>query len=509
MEDEAKLAGPDLVRGVRLDDIPKGGTLVGHVNGKHVLLVRVGDEVFAVSPHCTHYHGPLADGLVVDATVRCPWHHACFDLRTGEALRAPALSPLACWEVEQRDGTIRVSHKRERAKPKPRGKGIGELGAIVIIGGGAAGFTAAEMLRRKGYQNRIVMLSSDNALPYDRPNLSKDYLAGTIPIKYMPLRDEGFYEENGIETRLGQAALEIDARAREVVLAGGESVPYDRLLLATGAEPVRLTIPGANQPHVHTLRSLADCQAIIEGAKTAGRAVVIGASFIGLEVAASLRARKLEVHVVAPDKRPMKRILGSDMGNFIRTLHEEHGVVFHLEGKAIAIDGKAVRLESGGTIEADLVVVGIDVRPRLELAEQAGLRIDRGVAVDQYLKTSAPGVFAAGDIARWPDPYSGENIRIEHWVVAERQGQAAALNMLGERAPFTQVPFFWSQHYDVPINYVGHADSWDEILVDGDVMSKDCLLRFKRHGRVAAVASIFRDLESLQAEVMMEREVAA
>jgi apoptosis-inducing factor 3 len=508
-EDKTKRNSVDFGQGISLDQLPDGGRLVGHVNGEDVLLVRSGDEIFAVSPNCTHYNGPLAEGLVVGDMVRCPWHHACFDLRTGEALRAPALSPIACWEIERRDGTIRVSHKRQVSKPKPRGTAVAEFEKIVIIGGGAAGFAAAEMLRRKGYPGSVVMLSSDDAPPYDRPNLSKDYLAGTIPFKYVPLRDESFYEENGIETHLGQAALEIDVRSREAILASGKKVPYDRLLLATGAEPVRLTIPGADQPHVHTLRSLADCQAIIEGAKAAGRAVVIGASFIGLEVAASLRARKLEVHVVAPDKLPMKRILGPDMGNFIRALHEEHGVNFHLENKAVAIDGKKVRLESGDTVEADLVVVGIGVRPRLELADKAGLRLDRGVAVDQYLETSAPGVFAAGDIARWPDPHSGESIRIEHWVVAERQGQAAALNMLGERAPFTQVPFFWSQHYDVPINYIGHAESWDEILIDGDVMSKDCLLRFKRHGRVAAVASIFRDLESLHAEVMMEHEVAA
>jgi len=508
-EEETKRNSADFAEGISLDQLPDGGRLVGHFNGEDVLLVRSGDEIFAVSPHCTHYNGPLAEGLVVGDTVRCPWHHACFDLRTGEALRAPALSPIACWEVELRDGTIRVSHKREQPKPTPRGKPVAEPDKIVIIGGGAAGFAAAEILRRKGYQRGIVMLSSDDALPYDRPNLSKDYLAGAIAFDFVPLRDEGFYEENGIETHLGQAALEIDVRAREVVFASGERLPYDKLLLATGAEPVRLTIPGADQPHVHTLRSLADCQAIIEGAKSAGRTVIIGASFIGLEVAASLRARKLEVHVVAPDKRPMERILGPDMGNFICTLHEEHGVNFHLENKAVAIDDKKVRLESGDTVEADLVVVGIGVRPRLELAERAGLRLDRGVAVDQYLETSEPGVFAAGDIARWPDPHSGENIRIEHWVVAERQGQAAALNMLGERAPFTQVPFFWSQHYDVPINYVGHAEAWEKILIDGDVMTKDCLLRFKRHGRVAAVASIFRDLESLQVEVMMEREVAA
>jgi NADPH-dependent 2,4-dienoyl-CoA reductase/sulfur reductase-like enzyme len=166
-------------------------------------------------------------------------------------------------------------------------------------------------------------------------------------------------------------------------------------------------------------------------------------------------------------------------------------------------------LEKGGTIGADLVVVGIGVRPRLELAEKAGLKLDRGIVVDRYLETSAPGVYAAGDIARWPDPHSGENIRVEHWVVAERQGQAAALNMLGHARPFTAVPFFWSQHYDVPINYVGHAEVWDEIVTEGDVMSKDCVLRFKRNGRVSAVASIFRDLESLEAEVLMEHATAA
>ena len=505
-DDKTKPTAPDLSHGISLDDLPDGQMLIGHVEGEEVLLVRVGEEVFAVSPHCTHYHGPLAEGLVVEAAIRCPWHHACFDLRTGDALRAPALDPIACWNVDQREGMIFVRGKR--TKPKPNGNAAGKPEKIVIIGGGAAGFSAADMLRRKGYQGSIVMLSSDDALPYDRPNLSKDYLAGTIPFKCVPLKDERYYRENNIETRLGQAALGFDIRASAVVLAGGNRITYDRLLLATGAEPVRLAVPGADQPHVHTLRSLADCQAIIEDAKSARRVVVIGASFIGLEVAAALRARKLEVHVVAPDKRPMERVLGPDMGRFIRTLHEEHGVIFHLEDRATAIDGLTVRLESGGTIEADLMVVGIGVRPRLGLAEKAGLKLDRGVVVDQYLETSTSGIYAAGDIARWPDPHTGENIRVEHWVVAERQGQAAALSMLGDRTPFTAVPFFWSQHYDVPINYVGHAEAWDEIAIDGDVMSKDCLLRFKRNGRVTAVASIYRDLESLEAEVMMERAPA-
>jgi apoptosis-inducing factor 3 len=507
-EGETKLTGPDLAKGIPFESLPDGQMLVGHANGKAVLLVRTAREIFAVSPHCTHYSGPLAEGLLISKTVRCPWHHACFDLRTGEALRAPALNPITCWEVAARDGWIKVGKKREQPQRRTHIEPVAKPERIVIVGGGAAGFAAAEMLRRVGYENSLVMLSSDAALPYDRPNLSKDYLAGAIPFDYVPLRDQSFYEENGIEIQPGKTVVELDLRAHKVLLSGGERVGYDRLLLATGAEPVRLTIPGADQLHVHTLRSLADSNAIIAAAKTSKQAVVVGASFIGLEVAASLRARKLEVHVVAPDKRPMERILGPDMGDFIRALHEEHGVIFHLETKPKAIDN-VVYLENGEMIEADLVVVGIGVRPRLELAKNAGLRVDRGIAVDKYLETSAQGIFAAGDIARWPDPHSGENIRVEHWVVAERQGQAAALNMLGERAPFDQVPFFWSQHYDVPINYVGHAETWNEIQIDGDVMKKDCTLRFKHNGRVTAVASIFRDLESLQAEAAMEREVPA
>ena len=510
MAQEETQPGPDLTLGIPLDQIPDGRTLLGHVGVEDVLVVRHGNEVFAVGAHCTHYHGPLADGLVIGDTVRCPWHHACFDLRTGEALEAPAMSPIACWAVERHDGKITVREKREQPKPKPRGKRAGRgPEKIVIVGGGAAGFAAAEMLRRQSYQGSIVMLSSDEALPYDRPNLSKDYLAGSIPFDYVPLQPESFYAENGIEVRLGQAALEIDPHAREVVIAGADKVAYDRLLLATGAEPLRLVVPGARQPHVQTLRSLADCHAIIERAQAGRLAVVIGASFIGLEVAAALRARKLDVHVVAPEKRPMERILGPQIGDFLRALHEEHGVVFHLEDAATGIDGRLVKLKSGSSLEADLVVVGIGVRPRVELADKAGLRLDRGVIVNQFLETSAPDIYAAGDIARWPDPHSGEAIRVEHWVVAERQGQTAALNMLGLGGPFTAVPFFWSQHYDIPINYVGHAERWDEIAIDGDVASRDCLLRFKRNGRVLAVASIFRDVENLQAEVTMEHAAAA
>lgn len=498
--------GPDLALGIALADLPDGGKLLGHRDGEPVLLVRRGAEIFAVAAACSHYGGPLVDGLIADDSVRCPWHHACFDLRTGEALRAPALSPLACWSVEQRGDQIFVGDKRKKPSPAAHESNAGvSPERIIIVGGGAAGFAAAERLRREQYQGAIVMISDDEALPVDRPNLSKDYLAGKAPEEWIPLRKEGFYAKNGIDLRLGTKVTDIDVRAREVVIADGTRVSFDRLLLATGAEPVRLTVPGADQPHVHTLRSLGDSRKIIARSAEARRAVVLGASFIGLEVAAALRSRGVEVHVVAPEERPMERVLGPQMGDFIRALHEENGVVFHLEDTATSIGASEVLLSSGGTLPADLVVAGIGVRPRVDLAERAGLATDRGVLVDAYLETSMPGIYAAGDIARWPDRHSGENIRVEHWVVAERQGAAAALNMLGRRKKFTDVPFFWSQHYDIPINYVGHAEKWDAIDVEGDIAARDCLLRLKRGGRVLAVVTIFRDTESLEAELTMEQ----
>ena len=500
--------GPDLTQGIGLAELADGGKLLGHVGDDQVLLVRRGSEVFAVGAKCTHYGGPLANGLVVDHTIRCPWHHACFDLRTGEALRAPALSPIASWSVEQRTDKIFVREKRAHSGPRPRVRTGETPEKIVIVGGGAAGFAAAQRLRLAEYGGSIVMLSDDSAAPVDRPNLSKDYLAGKAAEDWVPLRPDSFYAKNRIDLRLNTKVTAVDPRSRDVTLADGSKVTYDRLLLATGAEPVRLSIPGADQPHVRTLRTLADCRAIIELATTARRAVVIGAGFIGLEVAASLRARGIEVDVVVRRKRPMESVLGPQMGDFIRSLHEEHGVIFHLEDTASAIDGGQVRLTSGDTLEADLVVTGIGVTPRTGLAATAGLVVDRGVVVDSYLETSTPGIFAAGDIARCTDPYTGEAIRVEHWVVAERQGQTAALNMLGYRERYAAAPFFWSQHYDLRINYVGYAEKWDELDIDGDIAARDCRQSFKRGGRTLAVATIRRDIESLEAEATMEQDAA-
>jgi NADPH-dependent 2,4-dienoyl-CoA reductase/sulfur reductase-like enzyme/nitrite reductase/ring-hydroxylating ferredoxin subunit len=499
---------PDLTNGIPEDDLADGAMLVGQVGDETVLLARRGAEIFAIGATCTHYGGPLGEGLIVEDTVRCPWHHACFSLRTGEALAAPALNATSCWRTERRDGRIFVRDKISEAgrhMPATRRPTTGPSGHMVIIGGGAAGYAAAEMLRREGYRGRVTIVSDDAAVPYDRPNLSKDYLAGTAPEEWIPLRSPEFYVENGIELRLGTTATAIDVAGRRVMLGSGEELGFDKLLLTTGAEPIRLQLPGADLPHVRTLRSLADSRDLIARARKGSRAVVVGASFIGLEVAAALRHREVEVHVVAPEARPMEHVLGPELGDFVRQLHERHSVVFHLGHTVAAIEAGRVRLDDGGSIDADLVVVGIGVRPRLHLAQQAGLAIDRGVVVDEYLETSAHGVFAAGDIARWPDAYSGERLRIEHWVVAERQGQTAARNMLGQRERYAAVPFFWSQHYDVSIDYVGHAAAWDEIVQDGDPNAHDAALRFRQAGRTLAVATIFRGPESLLAEVAMER----
>jgi len=502
MNDAAK---PDFKNGVPLASIPEGEKLLGMVDDEEVLLVRRGAEFLAVGAHCTHYHGPLAEGLIVEDQVRCPWHHACFSLRTGEALRAPALDPVQCWRVEQTGDKIFIREKLAPAGPR-QALTSAHPASIVIVGGGAAGLAAADMLRREGYSGPLTMISADIAPPCDRPNLSKDYLAGTAPEDWIPLRPPDWYAERDIELVLNTRVSSLDTKQKKITTEDGTTREYGALLLATGADPIKLPLNGADPSQIYYLRSFADSKAIVAKTKAAKQAVVVGASFIGLEVAASLRARGLAVHVVAPEATPMEKTLGPEVGKFVRGLHEEHGVVFHLGQTVKQVDANKITLSGGQTIEADFIVVGVGVKPSIALAEEAGLKIDRGIIVDEYLQTTAPGVFAAGDIARWPDPHSGEQIRVEHWVVAERQGQTAAKNILGLRERFDAAPFFWSQHYDIPINYVGHAEKWDAIHIDGDVDKKDCIVRYEQNGRTLAVVTIFRDLESLKAELEMERQ---
>jgi NADPH-dependent 2,4-dienoyl-CoA reductase/sulfur reductase-like enzyme/nitrite reductase/ring-hydroxylating ferredoxin subunit len=495
----------DATQGIPVADLAND-IVQARVDGEDVLIVKRDTHVFAIGAHCTHYHGPLADGLVVGDTIRCPWHHACFALRTGEAVRAPAVDAVACWRVEQIGDRIFVREKLPA--PAPKAASAEELrlwpDSVVIIGGGGAGLAAADMLRREGYPRKLTMLSAEDVPPCDRPNLSKDYLAGKAPEDWIPLRSPDYYSNHEIELVLNRRVSALDLQARQVVIADGGTHSFGALLIATGAEPVRLAVEGADQPHVYCLRTLEDSKRIIARASSARRAVVVGASFIGLEVAASLHTRGLHVDVVAPEIRPMERTFGPEVGAFVQNLHESHGVTFHLGRTVARIEAERVTLSDGSTIDAEIVVVGIGVRPRLALAEQAHLTVDRGIVVNEYLETSAPGVFAAGDVARWPDPHSGERIRVEHWVVAERQGQTAARNILGRRERFDAVPFFWSQHYDVVLNYVGHAETWDSIDIDGRLEDHDCTINYRRRGRKVAVATVFRDRASLEAEAEME-----
>jgi NADPH-dependent 2,4-dienoyl-CoA reductase/sulfur reductase-like enzyme/nitrite reductase/ring-hydroxylating ferredoxin subunit len=496
----------DFRNGFPVRDLSDGGMTLGQVDGEDAVLVRRGDEFFAVSAFCTHYHGPLADGLIVKDTLRCPWHHACFSLRTGEALRVPALDPIACWRVEKVGDRVFVREKL--AQPGPRPAPANSPSSVVVVGGGAAGLAAADMLRREGYDGPLTMISADDSAPYDRPNLSKDFLAGTASDDWIPLRSPEFYASNKIELILNSRVVSLDLRLKRVQLENGKTYGYGALLLATGADPARLPIEGASDSQVHYLRTFADSRAIIARAASAKRVVVVGASFIGLEVAASLRSRQIDVHVVAPEKQPPERVLGPELGRLIRGVHEAHGVVFHLGETVSRMDGRAVRLSGGMTVDADFLVLGVGVRPSLALAEQAGLTIDRGIAANEYLETSVPGIFAAGDVVRWPDPHSGDRIRVEHWVVAQRQGQVAAKNILGRREKFNAVPFFWSQHYDVAINYIGHAERWDGVEIEGNLEAHGCAVSYKRGDRTLALATVSRDLESLRQEAAMESRVS-
>ena len=507
-DDQAQeLRGPDLKLGVDPGSLEDNSPLLGHFDGEAVILVRQGGNIFAVGATCTHYGGPLSDGLVVGQTIRCPWHHARFSLSTGEAEGAPALNPVTCFRVLNEDGKVRIDRKRDVtfqvACPKTPE-------SVVIIGAGAAGASCAEMLRKKGYSKPVALVGDEAPGPVDRPNLSKDFLAGKAPEDWIPLRTGDYYRSIDVELVTTDPAIRIDPAAREATLQSGRVLRYGTLLLATGAEPQSLSIDGARLPHVYRLRTLADSRAIIARAQQAQpqqakRCVVIGSSFIGLEVAASLRQRGLEVTVVGKDSLPLEKVLGPEFGMFIKKLHEENGVRFVLGSTPRAIHEDRVELDNGQTIEAGLVVLGVGVSPRTTLAKEAGLTIDNGIVVDRNLRTSAPDLYAAGDVARYPDPISGQNVRIEHWVLAERQGQAVARTMLGIGHAFRDTPFFWSQHYDVQISYVGHASSWSGFEIRGDLHGRNAAGVYRQHGRVVAVVTIGRDRLSLAAEAALER----
>ena len=492
MGGEPTLSGPDLQQGVPDADLREGVPLLGHAGGEAVVLVRDAGQVHALGATCTHYSGPLAEGRVFDGAIHCPWHHACFDLKTGRA-SGPALAPIPCFDVKLEGGKIRVGAKRTVKAPAAKGPS-----SVVIVGGGAAGVACAEALREDGYSGPITIVAGEGSDPVDRPNLSKDYLAGTAPEEWVFLRSGDALAERKITfirdraTAIGNMALE---------LSNGDTLPFGALLLATGAEPIRLPLDGASLPHVHTLRTLADSKAIAAASSANTNAVIIGASFIGLEAAASLRARGASVTVVGPESVPLARVLGDEVGQFVQRVHEGKGVAFRLGRKPVKITADKVVLDDGSELPATVVVMGVGVKPRTELAEAAGLKIDRGVVADEHLQ-AAPNIWVAGDIARYP--YGGELVRIEHWQVAVRHGQAVAHAMLGN-ATAPSVPFFWSQHHDVTLGYVGHAEKFDKPTIVGSLDARDAHVIYRTAGKVTAVVTIGRDQLSLDVEAAMAR----
>ncbi|HEU4974172.1 MAG TPA: FAD-dependent oxidoreductase [Baekduia sp.] len=361
----------------------------------------------------------------------------------------------------------------------------------VIVGAGLAGAKAAEELRRRGFGGRVVLAGAEPERPYERPPLTKDYLRGESERDKAYVHEPSFYAEHDIELLTDTTVTAIDPAAGRVTLDDGQELRYDRLLLATGAEPRRIPVPGADLEGVLYLRTLADCDALRERLDRGGRAVVVGAGWIGSEFAASARQRGLAVTVIDPLALPNERIFGPEIGGFYRDVHRRHGVDLALGEGVEAFEGDGagvarVRTDRGRSVECDFAVVGIGVVPRVDLARAAGLTIDNGIVVDEQLRTSAPNVFAAGDVADAWHPFYGRRIRVEHWANALHQGPAAARAMLGEPVSFEQLPYFFSDQYDVGMEYSGHAPQWDDVVFRGDPAGGEFLAFWLRDGRIAA-----------------------
>jgi NADPH-dependent 2,4-dienoyl-CoA reductase/sulfur reductase-like enzyme/nitrite reductase/ring-hydroxylating ferredoxin subunit len=501
MSDDQEKNRFDLTQWIDVERVPDGGMVAGDVGNKRVFVWRTGSRLKAYGADCPHLGGPLNKGIVVGASVRCPWHHACFNLATGEATSAPAFDALLEYPVVLQDTRFSVKPAPGKAPIRAANRRASPE-TMMIIGGGAAGFAAADAIRKLGWAGSVTMFSEEGEQPYDRTLLTKDYLEGSFGDDRLPIAQHSL-GDLGVDFEV-ETVEHIDPENKRVHMGNGDQRPYTKLLLATGAAPRRLDIPGGDLPHVMVLRSLQDCRRILANVISGARVAVVGGSFIAMEAAASLAGRGLSVDVISPEEHPLEKVFGRELSDLVLEAHSQKGVRHHLGSKVARIENRQIILQGGERIDADVIIVGIGVQPRLQLAEAAGLGLDRGVLVDSHLRTADPNIFAAGDIARWPDPHTGESIRVEHWAVAERQGQVAAANMLGLAYTFTMVPFFWTKHFDLSIRYVGHAEKWDETLIEGDLARRDCLVRFRRGGRDLAVATVGRDKQSLAAEMAME-----
>jgi NADPH-dependent 2,4-dienoyl-CoA reductase/sulfur reductase-like enzyme/nitrite reductase/ring-hydroxylating ferredoxin subunit len=481
------------VRVTTMEELERQTKMQVNAGDTEILLISIQGRVHALAAHCPHQHAPLVDGVIHGDRLVCPWHQAVFQIDSGDLLEPPALDALPSYPVQIENGDVFVElpeeppvlHQPELTKPERSASDR----LIVIVGGGAAGTTAAQELRRSGFDGRVVLISADERAPYDRTHCSKAYLSGQAPAEWMPLKPPEFFTDAGIE-RVTATISHIDAHSRTVHLPGGSLLEADGLLIATGSSATQLPIPGADAGGVYTLRTWDDADAIAATADQAEHAVVFGASFIAMEVAASLVERGLaSVTVVAPEQVPFANVLGERVGEWLRRLHERNGVQFQLGRTPKQVFGQdtvtEVELDNGSRFAADLVVIGVGVEPSTAAIEGLELREDGSLLTDELLR-AAPGVYAAGDIATFPDWRSGELTRIEHWRTASQQGMIAGRNLAGAAQPFRAVPFFWTMQHGTPIGYVGHAPSWDEEIEHGEVTDGDFLLYLIANDRVAA-----------------------
>ena len=476
------------------DELREGQMKQVTVDGREILLARVEGKLHAMLASCSHVGAPLADGLLKGGRIRCPWHQACFDVFTGELEEPPAIDSLPALDVREEDGKVLVSIPEvlpDRIIPEVTGYDPeADDRHFVILGGGAAGGMAAETVRQAGFRGQVTLVSKDNVPPYNRTSLSKSYIESNESEAPL-LRSRQFYEDYDVSLKLDSRVTELNPDKKSVMLADGTEINYDKILLATGSSPRALKVPGADLENILSLRSVADADKINRLAEKHDRVVVIGASFIGMETAASLTARDLDITVVAPEEYPYEKVFGTEIGKMYKNVHEEHGVNFELNRGVDSFVGqnevKAVKLSDGRELPADFVLVGIGVQPSTDYLRE-DLKDEKGaVLVDENLK-HRDDIYAAGDIARFKDSVSGESVRIEHWRLALQHGRLAGYNMAGSEESFQSGLFFWTRQYGFSLHYVGHCEDPDEIITWGDVMDRDFISFYVKDGEIKAAA---------------------